>query len=121
MIFVLGISLIIVNIRSLVKTKEGYEDMETDNIKSKGMKSKDMESDSMKSDSMESDSIESDSIESKGIKLQPIEEPLEKEGYTDIQDETIIENIKQLDPLILNTIKNLIQNVVAGSNYLIAK
>jgi hypothetical protein len=86
MIFVLGLSLIIVNIYSLVKTKEGFEE-----------KKEDIDSD-----------IENDN---QSMNLHSMDEPLEKEGYTDnedsMQDKTIMKNIKQLDPLIFNTIKNL--------------
>ena len=86
MIFVLGLSLIIVNIYSLVKTTEGFEE-----------KKEEIESD------MET--------ESKGMNLDSIDEPLEKEGYTDnedlMEDKTIMKKIKQLDPLVFNTIKNL--------------
>jgi len=80
MIFVLGLSLIIVNIYSLVKEKEGYENKED----------------------------KEETIEKKNIVSE--DEVDEIEGYAEndlTQDESIMKKINQLDPIVFNTIKKL--------------
>ena len=80
MIFVLGLSLIIVNIYSLVKEKEGYENKE------------DKEETTEKKNIVSEDEVD------------------ETEGYAEndlTQDESIMKKINQLDPIVFNTIKKL--------------
>lgn len=94
MIFVLGLSLIIVNIASLVKTTEGY-------------KNKDEGFDE------ESDKTEKNDKSDKSDKINKSDKSEEKEGFDEdsdsdfMQDKTIMKKIKQLDPVIFDTIKNL--------------
>ena len=100
MIFVLGLSLVIVNIASLVKNKEGYKNKKKD--ETEGFDEDEDEKDEDKNDEKDKKDKNDD------------ENDDEKEGFDEddeessfMQDKTLMKKIKKLDPNIFNTIKKL--------------
>jgi hypothetical protein len=106
MIFVLGISLIIVNIHSLVKTKEGFEDNEEKEEKeNKTKESFDEETEAFDEDKEAFDEDKEGHNERKRDNDNDKEAFNEENEY--MQNKSIMDKMKKLDPLIFNTIKNL--------------
>lgn len=111
MIFVLGLSLVIVNIASLVNTKEGYKN------KRKSEKVEDDDDDDDNDDTDEKEAFKHDEEDDKLEKLKKLyksklDEEQEQEEQEDeesnfMQDKKLMNKIKKIDPDMFNKIKNL--------------
>jgi hypothetical protein len=122
MIFVLGLSLVIVNIASLVNNKEGYKNKEKndedddDDDDKEGFDEDDDDKEGFDEDDEGFDNNKND-IENELEKLtkkykskankddDKDEDDDEESSY--MQDKALMKKIKKLDPSIFNTIKNL--------------
>jgi hypothetical protein len=120
MIFVLGLSLVIVNIASLVnKDKEGYKNKKDekesfdDDDKDDDDKDDDDKDDDDKDDDDDKEGFD-DKLEklkkqykTKVDELDELDKLDEDEESGFMQDKALMKKIKKFDPIIFNTIKNL--------------
>jgi len=117
MIFVLGLSLVIVNISSLVNNKEGYKNKNDENDENDEKDEKDEKEGFDEDDEKEvfdeddeKEVFDEDDQDEKLKKLKKLNKSKVVEDEEDsifMQDKELIKKIKKLDPNIFNTIKNL--------------
>ena len=107
MIFVLGLSLIIVNIASLVNSKEGYKNKEN-------LDDEDDDDDNEDDKKDEKEAFDDDKLErlkkqykKKVDELDELDKLDEDEESGFMQDKALMKKIKKFDPIVFNTIKNL--------------
>lgn len=113
MIFVLGLSLVIVNIACLVNNKEGYKNKKKDNKddedEKEGFDEDDVED---KDEKYKKEGFDEDDEDDKLKKLKKLNKSnVDEDEYDEasafMQDKDLMKKIKKLDPNIFNTIKNL--------------
>jgi len=106
MIFVLSISLILVNIIGFIK-KEGFEDKDDKDDKDKDDKDK---------DDKDKDDKDKDDKHDKDDELEN-----EKKESIYMEDKSVIKKLKKLNPLVFETIKNMNANQIDEINETINK
>jgi hypothetical protein len=121
MIFVLSISLILVNIIGFIK-KEGFEDKDDKDDKDKDDKDKDdkdkddKDKDDKDKDDKDKDDKDKDDKHDKDDELEN-----EKKESIYMEDKSVIKKLKKLNPLVFETIKNMNANQIDEINETINK